>query len=87
MVLFINYFILYFGYSKKKLYDMTDLKSYLVQVDWESQSGVWNTTSRVVRARNTQVALDIVIAHAQMKEDFDRLIKGQVSQHYNEEVS
>lgn len=63
---------------------MTDLKSYLVQVDWESQSGVWNTTSRVVRAINVQVALDIVIAHALMKDDFLRLIKGQVSQYFDE---
>jgi hypothetical protein len=78
--------ILFFSLAiQKKLYDMTDLKSYLVQVDWESQSGVWNTTSRVVRSKNVQGALDIVIAHAQMKEDFYRLIKGQVSQHYNEE--
>jgi len=65
---------------------MTDLKSYLVQIDWESQDGVWKTTSRVVRSKNVQGALDIVIAHAEMEDDFHRLIKGQVSQHYNEEV-
>jgi hypothetical protein len=64
---------------------MTDLKSYLVLVGWESQGGVWNTTSRVVRSKNTPGALDIVIAHAQMEDDFYRLIMAQVSQHYNEE--
>jgi hypothetical protein len=59
---------------------MENLKSYEVKVNWMSKSETWESTARTVRAKSAQFALDIVIAGAEMEDEFLKLVSSEVVQ-------